>query len=134
MPAQRGFVFALMTLGPALGPALLSPLLALLPVAFSWRATWALLGAIGAVWVLAFLLVTRERQPARTMQKTIPWKTLFSLLWKPAVILTMLASFASDWYLALLISPGSRTTVGSLTILRGSIPVVKPSLISHYLG
>ena len=29
VPTQRGFVFALIILGPALGPALLSPLLAL---------------------------------------------------------------------------------------------------------
>jgi ACS family hexuronate transporter-like MFS transporter len=56
VPAQRGFVFALITLGPALGPALISPLLALMLVVFSWRATFALLGAVGIVWAIAFLL------------------------------------------------------------------------------
>ena len=104
VPAQRGFVFALITLGPALGPALFSPLLALLLVAFSWRVTFALLGAIGVAWALAFLLVTREDRPERTVQETTPWKTLFSLFWTPGVIFTILASFASYWYIALLVS------------------------------
>ncbi len=104
VPAQRGFVFALITLGPALGPALLSPLLALLLVTFSWRATFALLGVIGIVWALAWLLVTRERQKDGTVQQHIPWKTLISLLWRPAVLFPILASFASYWYVALLIS------------------------------
>lgn len=104
VPAQRGFVFALITLGPALGPALLSPLLVLLLVAFNWRATFALLGVIGVVWALAFLLATREGKPERTVQETIPWKMLFSLLRTPGVIFTILASFASYWYIALLIS------------------------------
>jgi MFS transporter, ACS family, aldohexuronate transporter len=104
VPAQRGFVFALITLGPALGPALLSPLLAVLLVTFSWRTTFAMLGVIGVVWALSWLLATRQRQQESTMQKNIPWKTLFSLLWTPAVIFTILASFASYWYVALLIS------------------------------
>lgn len=104
VPTQRGFVFALITLGPALGPALLSPILALLLVTFSWRATFALLGVIGVVWALAFLLVTREHKQERTAQKHIPWKTLLSLLWTPGVLFTILASFASYWYVALLIS------------------------------
>ena len=59
---------------------------------------------IGLVWTLAFLLVTRERQKDGTVQQTIPWKTLFSLLWRPAVFFPILASFASYWYVALLIS------------------------------
>lgn len=104
VPAQRGFVFALITLGPALGPALLSPLLALVLVTFSWRATFALLGVIGVVWALAWLLVTREPRQESTVRKTIPWKTLLSLLWTPRVILTILAGFASYWYVALLIT------------------------------
>lgn len=104
VPTQRGFVFALITLGPALGPALLSPLLALLLVAFSWRAAFATLGVIGIVWALSWLLVSREHQQERTVQQTIPWKALFSLLWTPGVIFTILASFASYWYVALLIT------------------------------
>ena len=104
VPAQRGFVFALITLGPALGPALLSPLLAVLLVTFSWRATFALLGVIGVVWALSWLLVTRERQKDGTVQQQIPWKTLFSLLWTPGVLFPILASFASYWYVALPIS------------------------------
>lgn len=104
MPTQRGFVFALITLGPALGPALLSPLLALLLVAFNWRAAFAILGVIGVIWALSWVLATRERKIERTIQQTVPWKTLRSLLWTPSVIFTILASFASYWYVALLIS------------------------------
>ena len=103
-PTQRGVVFALITLGPALGPALLAPGLSLLLVTFGWRATFALLGVIGIVWALAWLLVTRERQEERTAQQIIPWKLLFSLLWTPGVLFPLLASFASYWYVALLIS------------------------------
>ncbi|HEX7735690.1 MAG TPA: MFS transporter [Ktedonobacteraceae bacterium] len=104
MPAQRGFIFALITLGPALGPALLSPLLAFSLVAFNWRATFALLGVIGIIWVLAWIAVTRENQPERTVQEMLPWKMLFSLLRAPGVIFPILASFACYWYIALLIS------------------------------
>lgn len=104
-PTQRGGVFALITLGPALGPALLSPLLALLIVTFRWHATFAMLGVIGVVWAGAWLLVTRERkQEKSSVPKSVPWKTLLSLLWTPGVIFTILASFASYWYVALLIS------------------------------
>src|SRR5579864_8048144 len=53
MPTQRGFVFALITLGPALGPALLSPLLAFLLVTFNWQVAFAILGVIGVVWALS---------------------------------------------------------------------------------
>src|SRR5262249_14327474 len=104
VPTQRGFVFALITLCPAFGPALLSPLLALLLIAFNWRAAFAMLGVIGVVWALVWLLVTREHKPESSMQQTIPWKMLISLLWTPGVIFTILASFASYWYVALLIS------------------------------
>ncbi len=103
-PAQRGVVFALITLGPALGPALLSPLLVLLLVTVGWRATFAMLGGAGVVWAACWLLLTRERQQERSAHSPIPWKTLFSLLWTPAVSLIILASFASYWYVALLIS------------------------------
>ena len=63
-----------------------------------------MLGVIGVVWALAFLLVTREHKQESTAQKHIPWKTLISLLWTPGVLFTILASFASYWYVALLIS------------------------------
>jgi ACS family hexuronate transporter-like MFS transporter len=102
-PAQRGFVFALITLGPTLGPALFTPLLALLLVALNWRATFALLGVVGVLWALSWLLVTREPEKDRSEAKTIPWKMLLSLLWTPGVILTLLASFACYWYGTLLL-------------------------------
>jgi MFS family permease len=102
-PAQRGVVFALITLGPTVGPALFSPLLALLLAAFSWRVTFALLGIIGGIWAISWLLFTREPEQVRTEPKPIPWKMLFSALWTPGVIFPILAGFACYWYGALLL-------------------------------
>ena len=64
-----------------------------------------MLGVIGVVWAFSWLLVTRGRkQEKSSVPKSVPWKTLLSLLWTPGVIFTILASFASYWYVALLIS------------------------------
>ena len=119
-PAERGFVFALITLGPTLGPALFSPLLALLLVALSWRTTFALLGVLGVVWTLSWLLVTREGEKDRIERKTIPWKMLLSSLWTPGVIFTILAAFACYWYGALCDRKHSLSRKSRQTLTQGS--------------
>ena len=75
-PAERALPSNLVAAGSALGPVIAAPALAWVIVAFGWRWAFGVLGIVGIVWALAWLLVggdgpfsTRragQQQPATT--------------------------------------------------------------------
>jgi len=64
LPAdRRAFGLGVVTFGSAVGPALFAPPLTYLIV--GWRSAFALLGGIGLLWVILWLLVGREHPGGR---------------------------------------------------------------------
>ncbi len=60
-PDRRALGLGVVTFGSSIGPAVFAPLLTLLIVKVGWRAAFLFLGIIGALWVVTWLLVARER-------------------------------------------------------------------------
>jgi MFS transporter, ACS family, aldohexuronate transporter len=113
LPAdRRAFGLGIVTFGSAIGPAVFAPPLTFLIVVVGWRAAFALLGGIGLLWVIIWLLVGREHPETRSMpvQETrverprTRWSEVLPLLFSRTVLSTMLAAFVSYWSIALYIS------------------------------
>jgi MFS transporter, ACS family, hexuronate transporter len=109
---RRAFGLAIVTFGSAIGPALIAPPLTLLIVVMGWRSAFALLGGIGFLWVIIWLLVGREYPETKRMlvdetQEKHPrscWAEIRPVLFSRTVLFTTLAGFASYWELALYLS------------------------------
>jgi ACS family hexuronate transporter-like MFS transporter len=70
-PEQRGFAFGFYTAGAMVGATLAPPLIGGLALTYGWRSTFIVTGALGFVWVIAWLFVyksplgveSRSREP-----------------------------------------------------------------------
>jgi MFS transporter, ACS family, aldohexuronate transporter len=90
----------------------LAPPLTFLIVVVGWRSTCALLGGIGFLWVIIWLLVGREHPAARRMpvhetQEEHPrsrWSDILLVLFSRTVLFSILAAFVSYWAIALYLS------------------------------
>jgi ACS family hexuronate transporter-like MFS transporter len=113
LPAdRRAFGLAVVTFGSAVGPAVFAPLLTFLIVVVGWRSAFALLGGIGLLWVILWLLVGRE--PLETRLKPVHetraehsrthWSQLIPVMFSRTVFFSTLAAFASYWATALYLS------------------------------
>ena len=65
---QRAFAGAVVNAGSSLGPLVAAPLLTWVIVTWTWHAAFAVLVAVGAVWAVIWLLVTR-REPGMGPQR-----------------------------------------------------------------
>src|SRR2546421_238479 len=65
-PDRRAFGLGVMTFGSSIGPAVFVPLLTFMIVAIGWRSAFVFLGGIGALWVVIWLVVARERLADRS--------------------------------------------------------------------
>ena len=113
LPAdRRAFGLAVVTFGSALGPAVFAPPLTFLIVVVGWRSAFALLGGIGLLWVIIWLLVGREhpeatRTPIHETQLEHPrtrWSEILPVLFSRTVLLSTLAAFGVYWTTALYLS------------------------------
>lgn len=105
-PSKRGISMALVSLGIAAGPALLAPLLSLLILAVGWRASFALLGVIGLLWLLGWWRLREPRQvasEAATPKRSISFKELLMVFFTAPVLLLTLVGFAAYTFLSLLV-------------------------------
>jgi len=75
-PEQRGFAFGAYTAGAMVGATLAPPLIGGLALTYGWRSAFVVTGAMGFVWVAAWLLIYRSppgsEGPART-REPIAW-------------------------------------------------------------
>lgn len=101
--------FSLITLGSAIGPAVLAPLLAFI-ISISWRFAFGLLGGIGLLWVVLWVLRVQE-QPEQeiTRKKKSPIMSFFQrdvrrIFLTRTALATILGGFAAYWYLAILVT------------------------------
>lgn len=113
--SQRGFGFALVTIGSALGPALAAPLLIYVIYQVSWQAAFLLLGVVGAIWIAAWLAISKDSPESVGMEspegataggrerKSIAWRHLMPAIFSRDFILVALSGFTSYWGLAMLI-------------------------------
>src|SRR6266571_7420447 len=110
LPAdRRAFGLAVVTFGSTIGPAVFAPLLTFVIVVVGWRAAFALLGGIGLLWVILWLLVGREHPETRPMpvQETqgerpkMHWSEARPLFFSRTVIFSILAAFGAYWATAL---------------------------------
>jgi len=113
LPAdRRAFGLAIVTFGSAIGPAIFAPPLTFLIVVVGWRSAFALLGGIGLLWVIIWLLVGREYPETKHMlvdetQEKHPrsrWADIRPVLFSRTVLFSTLAAFVSYWALALYLS------------------------------
>jgi MFS family permease len=113
LPAnRRAFGLAVVTFGSAIGPALFAPPLTFLIVVVGWRSAFALLGGIGLLWVVLWLLVGREHPAAKRMpiyeaQEKHPrsrWAEIRPTLFSRTILFSILSAFASYWVVALYLS------------------------------
>src|SRR6266487_1352515 len=113
LPAdRRAFGLAVVTFGSAVGPAIFAPPLTFLIVVVGWRSAFALLGGIGLLWVIIWLLVGREYPETKRMlvdetQEKHPrarWADIRPVLFSRTVLFSILAAFVSYWAIALYLS------------------------------
>ncbi len=102
----------MVTFGSAIGPAVFAPPLTFLIVVVGWRSAFALLGGIGFLWVILWLLVGREqpetrRMPIHETQLEHPrtrWSEILPILFSRTALLSTLAAFGVYWTTALYLS------------------------------
>jgi ACS family hexuronate transporter-like MFS transporter len=59
-PEQRGFAFGFYTAGAMVGATLAPPLIGGLAIHYGWRSTFVVTGALGLLWVIAWLFVYKS--------------------------------------------------------------------------
>ena len=109
---RRAFGLAVVAFGSTIGPAIFAPPLTFLIVVVGWRSTFALLGGIGLIWVILWLLIGREHTEARPItihetQEKHPksrWSEIRPTLFSRTVLFSTLAAFVSYWAIALYLS------------------------------
>ncbi|HEY6410322.1 MAG TPA: MFS transporter [Ktedonobacteraceae bacterium] len=109
---RRAFGLGVMTLGSSIGPVVFAPLLTFMIVEVGWRAAFAFLGGIGALWVVIWLVVARERpvdvstpvHESHVSRHRTNWTQLLPIIFSRNIIFTILAAFAVYWGTALSLS------------------------------
>lgn len=113
LPAdRRAFGLGVVTFGSAIGPALFAPPLTFLIVVVGWRSAFALLGGIGLLWVILWLVIGREHQAAGQMpahekqeeNSRTRWSEIRPIIFSRTVLFSTLAAFVSYWAVALYLS------------------------------
>jgi ACS family hexuronate transporter-like MFS transporter len=78
LPRQRALAMGLCNCGAALGSVVAPPAVIALQMAYGWRAAFAATGALGLMWLVAWLVVhpreAAERGPLRA--PPVPWRLL----------------------------------------------------------
>jgi MFS transporter, ACS family, aldohexuronate transporter len=109
---RRAFGLGIVNFGSAIGPALFAPPLTFLIVNVGWRSAFVLLGGIGLLWVILWLLIGRDQPDSRPM--SVPedrdknsrtrWSEIRPVLFSRTVLFSTFAAFASYWAVALYLS------------------------------
>jgi MFS transporter, ACS family, hexuronate transporter len=125
-PDRRALGLGVVTFGSSIGPAVFAPLLTFLIVMVGWRAAFVFLGIIGALWVVTWLLVARERpadestpvHETHAAHYRTNWTQVLPILFSRTILFTILAAFSVYWATALALSwtPVYLATVLHLTL------------------
>src|SRR5437660_6641597 len=110
-PDRRAFGLGVMAFGSSIGPVVFAPLLTFMIVAVGWRSAFAFLGGMGALWVVIWLVVARERLADRSTpvhethgaRRRTRWSQVLPLIFSRTIILSIFAAFSVYWAIALLL-------------------------------
>ncbi len=110
-PEQRGFGYSLMSIGGAVGPALLAPVLIALIVNLGWRWAFALLGVVGFAWLLIWLIFAKESPDQQQMNVPVTqispgrtsWSSALPFIRSRNFIFSVFAGFAGYWGVTMLV-------------------------------
>jgi ACS family hexuronate transporter-like MFS transporter len=117
-PEQRGLAFGLYTAGAMVGATLAPPLIGGLALTHGWRSAFVVTGALGLIWVVAWLAIYRGPPGVDrdTRRKPIPWGLILRdrTIWGLA-----LARMIADpvWYFYLFWFPKYLTDARGMTLL-----------------
>lgn len=117
LPSQRGTGFGLVSVGSPLGPALMAPPLIYIIFHYGWRLGFLLLGSIGLIWIVVWLIVAKEKPisssegeskiNARLTRKSdrtgSDWRSLAGDLLTHNFLFTVLSVFTGYWGLMTLV-------------------------------
>jgi ACS family hexuronate transporter-like MFS transporter len=111
-PDRRAFGLGIVSFGNSIGPAVFAPLLTFVIVLVGWRAAFALLGILGILWVLAWLLIARERPVELDMpvvktgaaRERVRWSPIFRIIFSRTIVCSILVAFSIYWSTALLLN------------------------------
>jgi ACS family hexuronate transporter-like MFS transporter len=116
-PAKRGLAIGVYTAGAMVGATIAPPLIAWLALSHGWRATFVITGALGLIWLVAWLFVVPPRPAGeRDNRQKTDWK---GLLTAPHLWWLLIARLLTDpvWYFYLFWFPKYLMEDRHLTLL-----------------
>lgn len=120
-PHERGFAVGVYTAGAMVGATIAPPLIGWLALSYGWRAAFVVTGAMGLVWLAAWLLVFRRVPPLAVREDAAgePKWPLRRILTDRAVWGLALARMVTDpvWYFYLFWFPKYLIDARGMTLL-----------------
>lgn len=76
-PRERGFAFGTYTAGAMVGATISPPLIGWLALSYGWRAAFVATGALGFVWLIAWLAIyPRDKAALPEPREPTPWRAI----------------------------------------------------------
>lgn len=132
---QRSFPTSLVAIGGAFGVGFIAPLLTWIIVTYDWRSAFGFLGAVGAVWVVAWMAIGKDGpldvQPTKLARKASTHIPYAKLLTARTTLGVTIGGFAGYWAIALAIVwlPAFLIKAGGYTPTQTGWIVVLPSAL-----
>ena len=139
-PERRSRATALLISAISLGTVFSLPITGWLVREFGWQWPFYLFGAVGLVWYAAWHLLARGSPPATvataataTEKRAVPWGRLLRL---PAVWAIVVAHFASNWGLYILLAwlPSYFKTTFGVSLASAGLLSAAPWLVSFIMA
>ena len=139
-PERRSRATALLISAISLGTVFSLPITGWLVREYGWAWPFYLFGAVGLVWYAGWHLLARGAPPGpaetvaeRTEKRAVPWARLLSL---PAVWAIIVAHFASNWGLYILLAwlPSYFKTTFGVSLANAGLLSAAPWLVSFIMA
>ena len=139
-PERRSRATALLISAISLGTVFSLPITGWLVREFGWQWPFYLFGAVGLVWYAAWHVLARDGSPdpavaaaAPAEKRAVPWGRLLSL---PAVWAIIVAHFASNWGLYILLAwlPSYFKTTFGVSLASAGLLSAAPWLVSFIMA
>lgn len=159
-PEARAFPSSVLTMGGAAGVIVGAPIMQFVIGAWGWRAAFGVLGAIGLIWMVAWLIIGKDgpfsaaaekeagaapagadSAPAAAPEERVPYRRLLTA---PTMIAALVGGFAYYWSLSVAVAwlavfleeeaGFSRTAIGFLVGLPSAIAIVAVMVLGIVTG
>lgn len=132
---RRSFPTSLVAVGGSFGVGFIAPLLTWIIVTYDWHSAFALLGAVGFIWVVAWMVIGKDGpldvQPREPAQKALTHVPYARLLTARTMLGVTINGFAGYWAIALALVwlPAFLIKAGGYTATQTGWIVVLPSAL-----